>query len=299
MKRRVPLAIAAAASAVLLAAPSSSAVVSKPTDKAKLAALTKELAALDKELGGDLADLEDLKDSAQKAVQRKDDLKEELGKSQSVVSRLAAGRYMNQGLDPSMSVLQTGDPAVALQNAGLAQWMQNNESARVGQIQAVVNLQVKAAKDATYKLNKLQRAVNDMKSRKAEIKKLIEKFQPSPIIGNSSLTPRLVSMRDALIAAKGPFLMIGCLRPGDPQDHGSGRACDFMESTGGRMPTADHIAHGNDVLKWALANASKYGIKYVIWRQRYYDAQSGSNKVMSDRGSITQNHYDHVHISVF
>ncbi len=34
---------------------------------------------------------------------------------------------------------------------------------------------------------------------------------------------------------------------------------------------------------------------YVIWRQRYNDG-SGWDP-MEDRGSITANHYDHVHVS--
>jgi hypothetical protein len=37
----------------------------------------------------------------------------------------------------------------------------------------------------------------------------------------------------------------------------------------------------------------------VIWRQRIYDMRgSGGWRQMEDRGSVTQNHYDHVHVSV-
>jgi hypothetical protein len=39
---------------------------------------------------------------------------------------------------------------------------------------------------------------------------------------------------------------------------------------------------------------------YIIWKQRYYDIRSGGGwDMMSDRGGVTANHYDHVHVSVF
>ncbi|WP_372509255.1 hypothetical protein [Actinomadura madurae] len=40
------------------------------------------------------------------------------------------------------------------------------------------------------------------------------------------------------------------------------------------------------------------GISYVIWKQRIWNVRGGGWRPMEDRGSITQNHYDHVHISV-
>ncbi|MEU5991790.1 hypothetical protein ABZ806_22685 [Spirillospora sp. NPDC047418] len=52
------------------------------------------------------------------------------------------------------------------------------------------------------------------------------------------VTPRMRKIMLEIDQKFGPFPTIGCYRPGDPQDHGSGRACDFMESIAGRMPTA-------------------------------------------------------------
>ena len=67
------------------------------------------------------------------------------------------------------------------------------------------------------------------------------------------------------------------------------------------MPAASWIQHGYDIAAWAQANASRLGILYIIYRQRIWDIRSGSSAwvPMEDRGSITANHYDHVHISVF
>lgn len=82
-------------------------------------------------------------------------------------------------------------------------------------------------------------------------------------------------------------LVIGGYRPGDGGDHGSGRAVDIMV-TGAR---------GDAIAAWLQANAGTLGIKYLIWKQRIW--MPGRDwRMMSDRGSATQNHYDHVHVSV-
>lgn len=80
---------------------------------------------------------------------------------------------------------------------------------------------------------------------------------------------------------------IGGYRAGDPGDHGSGNAVDIMV-TGAR---------GDQVASWLQANAGQLSIKYIIWEQRIW-MPGGSWRMMSDRGSATQNHYDHVHVSV-
>ncbi|MDL4821441.1 hypothetical protein [Actinomadura opuntiae] len=120
----------------------------------------------------------------------------------------------------------------------------------------------------------------------------------TPITGNL-MTP---TMRTALLEINGmfgPFPTIGCYRStGDPQDHGDGRACDFMENTAGRMPSAQAQRHGDEVAAYAVANARRLGVSYVIWKQHIWNVRGGGWRPMADRGSITQNHYDHVHISV-
>ncbi|MDS5742304.1 peptidoglycan-binding protein LysM, partial [Streptococcus pneumoniae] len=46
------------------------------------------------------------------------------------------------------------------------------------------------------------------------------------------------------------------------------------------------------------------GISYIIWKQRFYapfDSKYGPANTwnpMPDRGSVTENHYDHVHVSM-
>ena len=73
------------------------------------------------------------------------------------------------------------------------------------------------------------------------------------------------------------------------------RAIDILVSDAfGKVPS-DGNALGDAVAAFALAQQDANAITYVIWRQRYNDG-SGWDP-MEDRGSITQNHYDHVHVS--
>jgi len=300
LRRRAMTALAAVAGALVLAVPSSGAVVPLPSDNAKLRQLTRQLNALDKELGGELEELKDIRLQAQKALQRKKDLTKDLERSRNVVSTLASSQYMANGIDPTLAVLQQSDPTSMLSGMAMVSHLSTNEANRTNQIQHTLDLQAEAAQEAKEKLRRLEKKIKQLEAKKAEIKKQIEKFAPTPLIGNTGLTSRMTTLRDAILERFRPFPNgIGCLRSGDPLDHGSGRACDFMESGGGAMPTAERLAHGDQVAQFAINNARKYGVKYVIWKQRIYDMRSPGWSPMSDRGSITQNHWDHVHISVF
>lgn len=52
---------------------------------------------------------------------------------------------------------------------------------------------------------------------------------------------------------------------------------------------------GDRIASYVLSRQDEFGVKYVIWRQRYNDGSGWD--LMEDRGSVTANHYDHVHIS--
>ncbi|TDB98403.1 hypothetical protein [Actinomadura sp. 7K534] len=120
----------------------------------------------------------------------------------------------------------------------------------------------------------------------------------TPITGNR-MTPTMRALVLEIARLFGPFPVIGCYRDNaDAQDHGHGRACDFMASTGGRMPSAGAMRHGDQVAQYAVQHARRLGVSYVIWKQHIWNVRGGGWRPMADRGSLTQNHYDHVHISV-
>ena len=72
-------------------------------------------------------------------------------------------------------------------------------------------------------------------------------------------------------------------------NHSSGRALDVMVSG----------AAGQEIANWARANAGALGITEVIHAQRIWTTERAGDgwRGMSDRGSATANHFDHVHLS--
>lgn len=75
-------------------------------------------------------------------------------------------------------------------------------------------------------------------------------------------------------------------------DHPSGRALDIMVYTNADL--------GQRIADWSQTNATSLNLEYVIWNQRIWSVarQREGWRFMADRGSITANHRDHVHITV-
>ena len=71
-------------------------------------------------------------------------------------------------------------------------------------------------------------------------------------------------------------------------DHGAGQAIDIMISG----------SAGWDIANFLVANASALHVEYVIYSQQIWGNWGGGFTYMEDRGSITQNHYDHVHVTI-
>ena len=108
----------------------------------------------------------------------------------------------------------------------------------------------------------------------------------------SGLTANAVAVHRAVCAAFPAVTSYGGLRPGDTGEHGTGHALDIMISD---SSTGDQIA------EWARAHASELGISEVIWSQQIWTVERSSEgwRWMEDRGSVTANHYDHVHVTVY
>lgn len=89
---------------------------------------------------------------------------------------------------------------------------------------------------------------------------------------------------------------IGGWRPSDgiSQDHPSGRAVDVMIPN---HDTGEGKQLGDEVRDYVFANKDVFNVEYLIWRQQYIPA-GGEPSQMADRGTGTDNHFDHVHITV-
>ena len=112
---------------------------------------------------------------------------------------------------------------------------------------------------------------------------------------NVGLQPQTAAFKEEVANLFGITSFSG-YRPGDPGDHGKGLAIDFM------VPVSSAL--GDQIADYAIQNMASRGINYIIWKQRFYapyDSKYGPAYTwnpMPDRGSVTENHYDHVHVSM-
>jgi hypothetical protein len=114
---------------------------------------------------------------------------------------------------------------------------------------------------------------------------------PSGSSVESGLTPDAIRVHRALCHRYPQFTSFLGRRTSSGY-HGEGRALDCMISD---------TSVGWAAAKWVRANAKSLGVSEVIYRQQIWTVQRSSDgwRSMSDRGSPTANHMDHVHVSVY
>ena len=149
-------------------------------------------------------------------------------------------------------------------------------------------------------------------AKEAEAKKAAEAKQTTTVAGGlpevtaaeladpamNGLTPHTKKMKVAL-AKKFGITSFSLFRAGDDDGtghgHNSGMAVDFM------VPV--NSAQGDQLAEYLTKHMDELGVYYIIWKQKYYMAQNNiygpanTWNIMPDRGGVTANHYDHVHVS--
>jgi hypothetical protein len=268
-----------------------------------LAQLEARAAELSKQYRGRLETLSGAEAAAEAAAARVRLLDRQLEAAHRRLARLAAASYMGNAPDQALAILSGGggDPQQMLGRSAIVEYLAQQRDAREQELQRLTVAGQRAQQAAQAKVAGLRQMVAALVGQQKKIRRLLAQFHPqSPVVGDN-ITPRMREVRDEVDRRFGPFSAIGCYRPGSDGEHPLGRACDFMLSTGGVMPAAASIQLGYDIAAWAQANASRLGIMYIIYRQRIWDVRMASSGwvPMENRGSITANHYDHVHISVF
>ncbi len=105
----------------------------------------------------------------------------------------------------------------------------------------------------------------------------------------SGINANAVAVHRAVCARYPQVKSYGGYAP-DGGNHAAGRGLDIMISG----------STGTEIAAWLRSNASKLGITEIIYAQRIWTTQRSSEgwRWMSDRGSVTANHYDHVHVTV-
>lgn len=119
--------------------------------------------------------------------------------------------------------------------------------------------------------------------------------------GGNGLTPHTRHVRAFIMKKFGIREAHGVRADDDGTGHGhsSGMAVDFMVGWGNNADKA----LGQKMADYFQKNFKALGIYYIIWQQRFYMdvlniyGPPNSWNMMPDRGSPTQNHMDHVHVS--
>ena len=173
----------------------------------------------------------------------------------------------------------------------------------------------KAAKEAEAKKAaelKAKQETEAKAAKEAEAKKAAEAKQTTTVAGGlpevtaaeladpamNGLTPHTKKMKVAL-AKKFGITSFSLFRAGDDDGtghgHNSGMAVDFM------VPV--NSAQGDQLAEYLTKHMDELGVYYIIWKQRFYMPQqniygpANTWNIMPNRGGVTANHYDHVHVS--
>lgn len=101
------------------------------------------------------------------------------------------------------------------------------------------------------------------------------------------------------------FVNDACGRHGCPYELGTRnghdpsrtRAVDMMMARYNTVAGGAERTRGDQIASFAIDNERSYKLYYVIWRQRINSADGRGWRGMSNRGSNTQNHQDHVHVA--
>jgi hypothetical protein len=256
-------------------------------------------------------ELAEARKAAQAAQERLAKAEETLTSAERRVAELARLQYQNGGMRlPSLLTIPDA------RGAALLEQLTAEQQALVAKVAEARDEKKKAADEAAKLADEIEKDAAEVAAQRREAEDVIKDIQkklddlvpfstgrradgtwaPQLPSGPDNITPRTRLMKTE-IAKNFPLpFSVGCFRAGSSGEHPLGRACDFMLSTGGTMPTPANQALGDRIAEWALKHRNKLGVKYVIWKQRI---NHGSGwRAMSNRGSITENHFDHVHISM-
>jgi hypothetical protein len=107
----------------------------------------------------------------------------------------------------------------------------------------------------------------------------------------SGLKAHTIEIYRSVCASFPAITSYGGVRADSMEWHPTGRALDIM------LPSVSDVALGNQIVAFVIAHASEFNVNHIIYRQRVWLPGQGWSG-MEDRGSITANHYDHVHVAV-
>ncbi|WP_067179095.1 coiled-coil domain-containing protein [Microtetraspora niveoalba] len=305
------------AAALVLGTASAAAAAPKPSEselKKQLAELRTKVDKLITDYNAKRVELAEAQRSEKAAKERLAKAESDFEAARQEMVSIAGLRYQTQTHD--LGLLGMPD----LQGSAVLTQLQDEQAVLVSRF-ATLKAERKAAADAAAALiTEIRTRSEQVAAQRKDAEKLIADIKnkldqlipvapgkltgggwaPELPSGGDNITPRTRLMKAQVAKHFDLKFTVGCYRAeNDGGEHPLGRACDFMMSSGGSMPTPGMKALGDSVAAWAIKNGAKLGVKYVIWQQRIYNLGSPGWRPMSNRGGVTANHYDHVHISMY
>ncbi|MFI6577182.1 coiled-coil domain-containing protein [Nocardiopsis sp. NPDC050513] len=308
--RRTALTLPALALTLVVSLPS--AATAEP-DEVDIDELTERAEELEESYEGELLQFTEIRDRVERAEDDLAEIEERLNASRSGVSVIASSRYKTDGFLPSLQIVFSSEPERMFTDAATVAYLSESQSAQITDLVEIHREQEEVTAELNDELAEAAELVETLEEQREEVEERIREYEESQVPetpgngtipdsarggGWDSTTPRMAAIRDNIIMAYGAPYPVGCWRP-SADDHGDGRACDFMMSSGGAMPSSENQALGDQIAQHAINNAAAWGVDYVIWRQRIWQQSNPQWVFMNDRGDNTQNHYDHVHISSY
>ena len=189
------------------------------------------------------------------------------------------------------------------------------EAKKTAEAKAAADAKLKQEAEAKAKAEKeaeAKKAAELKAKQEAEAKKAAEAKQTTTVAGGlpevtaaeladpamNGLILHTKKMKVAL-AKKFGITSFSLFRAGDDDGtghgHNSGMAVDFM------VPV--NSAQGDQLAEYLTKHMDELGVYYIIWKQRFYMPQqniygpANTWNIMPNRGGVTANHYDHVHVS--
>ncbi|MDE3723963.1 phage tail tip lysozyme [Nocardiopsis sp. N85] len=89
-------------------------------------------------------------------------------------------------------------------------------------------------------------------------------------------------------------------------NHNNGQAIDYMMAPGGSVPSQEMYDSAMTIIDYLIPRAEEFNIKGILWDHRKWAAGNDpvgpwsdeTTRSAGERGNNTQNHVDHIHISV-
>ncbi|WP_017536889.1 pilus assembly protein TadG-related protein [Nocardiopsis halophila] len=132
---------------------------------------------------------------------------------------------------------------------------------------------------------------------------------PCDAVGGQNITRQMCATHEAIMDEWGSVFErygVGCYRSQeDGGEHPRGRACDYMVSANGNLPSTE-LKRGSDAAaQWMIDNHEELDIYYIMWDHHIWNPNRDSvgqwddvKRWVPNRGGNTVNHLDHIHVSV-